>query len=242
MQRTVAVTLRVAPGDEAKLERTAAAFGAVCDWISGVAHREGAHRKVPLHHRTYYEARGRFASIRSQFVVRAVGVVADACRREPRRWHRFRPDGAVVYDQRLLRFEPGGTEVKPRGYQRVSLSTLEGRIVCGLALGGYQRAVLAHAERVGECDLLRDRKGRRRLQLSVTLPAPPPANQSGGGLGVDVGLVNLAVDSDGNRPRRGKLAAGLSVNQPHVPERCVNPRGGSSPVVSHRLPGTSLSP
>src|SRR5687768_14284711 len=132
MQRTVTLTVRVAPADAEKLARTAAAFGAVCDWVSGVAFAEGIHRAVPLHHRTYYEARGRFAPSQAQLVVRAIGVVADAYRRDRTRRHHFRPDGAVVYDERLLRFEPRG------GYQRVSLATVDGRVRGDLAIGGYQ--------------------------------------------------------------------------------------------------------
>jgi IS605 OrfB family transposase len=180
----------VAPEDAPKLERTRAAFAAACDWISGVAHREGVRHRVPLHHRAYYEARGRFR-LPSQFAVRAIGVAADAYRREPHRWHRFRPEGAVVYDARLLRFEPEG------GYQRASLATVDGRIRCELTIGGHQRRLLARATRVGECDLLRDRKGRWRLHLALTLPDPAPADPSAGVLGVDLGIVNLAVDSDG---------------------------------------------
>jgi IS605 OrfB family transposase len=190
MQRTVVLTLRLAPEDAEKLVRTRSAFAAACNWISGVAYREGVRNRVRLHHRVYYEARGRFG-LQSQFVVRAIGVVADAYRREPARWHRFRPEGAVVYDERLLRFEPKG------GYQRASLTTVDGRITCGLAIGGYQRQQLARAEKVGECDLLRDRKGRWRLHLSVALPVPSPADQSGGVLGVDLGITHLAYDSDG---------------------------------------------
>jgi IS605 OrfB family transposase len=193
VQRTVVLTVRPTPEDAQKLARTSAAFGAVCDWISSVAHREGLHRAVPLHHRVYYEARGRFAPIQSQLVVRAIGVVAAAYRREPKRRHTFRPEGAVVYDARLLRFEPKG------GYQRVSLTTIAGRIVCPLAAGGYQRAVLARAVRIGECDLLRDHRGRWRLHATVVLPDAAPADQSGGVLGVDVGIKNLATDSDGKR-------------------------------------------
>jgi putative transposase len=159
----------------------------VCDWVSGVAFAEGVHRAVPLHHRTYYEARGRFAPIQAQFVVRALGVVAAAYRRDRTRRHHFRPDGAVVYDARLLRYEPRG------GYQRVSLATVDGRVRGALAIGGYQRALLARAERSGQGGLLRDREGRWRLHLSASLPDPPPADQAGGVLGVDLGIVNLAV-------------------------------------------------
>jgi IS605 OrfB family transposase len=168
-----------------------------------VAHREGVFNRVRLHHRVYYEARGHFR-LQAQFVVRAIGVVADAYRRDRARWHRFREDGAVVYDERLLRFDPKG------GYQRASLTTVDGRIVCPLAIGGHQRAVLARATKATQADLLQDRKGRWCLHLAVVLPDPPAADQSGGVLGVDLGITNLAYDSDGtgysgthvNGPRR----------------------------------------
>jgi putative transposase len=172
MQRTVTMTLRPTPEEAEQLSRTAAAFAAACDWISGVAFAEGVLNPVRLHHRTYYEARGRFHPLRSQFVVRAIRVVADAYRRERTRRHRFRPTTATVYDERLMRFEPKG------GHHRASLATVGGRIVCPLALGGYQRANLARATRVGQADLVRDPEGRWRLHLSATLPDPEGADRS----------------------------------------------------------------
>jgi IS605 OrfB family transposase len=191
MQRTVTLTLRVTPEDAPKLERTRERFAAACDWISGVAFAEGVFNTVRLHHRTYYEARARFRPLQSQLVVRAIGVVADAYRRDRTHRHHFRAGTATVYDERLLRFEPKG------GYQRASLATVGGRIRCPLAIGGYQRAILAEAVKVGQADLLRDPKGRWRLHLAVALPDPAPADASGGVLGVDLGLKNLAADSDG---------------------------------------------
>lgn len=188
------MTIRLTPEDAPKLERTAAAFNAACDWISGVAYAERVFNTVKVHHRTYYDVRARFA-LPAQFAVRAIGVVADGYRRDKTRRHAFRADAAVVYDERLLRFAPTD------GYQRVWLTTLEGRVVCDLAIGGYQRAILARATKVGQADLLRDGKGRWRLHVSLTLPDPPPASQQGGVLGVDLGIKNLAADSDGIRYR-----------------------------------------
>jgi putative transposase len=194
MQRTIPLTVRATPEDAATLERTAAAFNAACEWISGVACAVGVLRTVPLHHRTYYEARARFG-LQAQFVIRAIGVVADAYRRgqpsDRKVRHHFRPAAAVVYDERLLRFEP------KNGYQRVSLTTVDGRILCGLAMGGYQRARLGQATKVGQGDLLRDPKGRWRLHLTITLPDPTPASTEGGVLGIDMGICNIATDSDG---------------------------------------------
>ena len=133
--------------------------------------------------------------------VRVLHVVADSYRGKGHKdtRHRFRPDAAVVVNDRLYRFEPKG------GYQRVSLSTIDGRITCGLALGGYQRAVLARATKPTEADLVEDRKGRWRLHLAVVLPDPEPADQSGGVLGIDLGIKQLAVDSDGAQYSGGRV-------------------------------------
>jgi IS605 OrfB family transposase len=150
-------------------------------------------------------------------------VVAAAYRRDKTVRHTWRPDAAVVYDHKLLRFEPKG------GYQRASLATLEGRITCDLAIGGHQRRLLARTAKVGQADLLCDRKGRWRFHLVVHLPDPEPGDQSGGVLGVDLGLKNLAADSDGTRysgatvnglrRRHARLRARLQRNGSHQARR-----------------------
>ena len=198
MLRTVALTLRVAPEGVSKLERTRAAFVAACNDASWVAYAEGLSNAYRLHQRVYYDLRARYR-LPAQHAVLVRDVVAATYRRDKTVRHTWHPDASVVYDDRVLRFEPKGTGAKPQGYQRVSLATLEGRVTCDLAIGGHQRRILAHAEKVGQADLRCDRKGRWRLHLAVHLPDPEPADQSGGVLGVDLGLKNLAADSDGNR-------------------------------------------
>ena len=161
------MTLRVTPEDAPRLERTRAAFAAACDWLSGVAYREHEFNMVRLHRRAYAELRARFG-LPADYAIRVLHVVADSYRGKGRQEtrHRFLPDAAVVLNDRLYRFEPKG------GYQRVSLSTVDGRITCGLAIGGYQRAVLARATKTTEADLFRDGRGRWRLHLAVVLPDP----------------------------------------------------------------------
>ncbi|HAM56576.1 MAG TPA: transposase [Candidatus Rokubacteria bacterium] len=190
MQRTVTCTLRVSEADAAKLAETQAAFNAACDYGSAVAFQERIFNQVRLHHAVYYDVRERFGLL-AQFAVRAVAVVADAYKLDKKTQRHFRPDAAIVYDERLYRLEPKG------GFQRVGLSTLDGRIVCDLAIGGHQRRLLSAAMKIGQAGVLRDTKGRWRIAFSLTLPDPTPPLSPTDVLGVDLGIVHIAATSDG---------------------------------------------
>jgi putative transposase len=76
----------------------------------------------------------------------------------------------------------------------VSLLTLEGRILLPFILGSYQREGLAL--RKGQSDLVLRKDGKWFLLVSVDVPegTPTPATDF---IGVDLGIANLATDSDG---------------------------------------------
>jgi IS605 OrfB family transposase len=80
---------------------------------------------------------------------------------------------------------------------RVSLNTLEGRVVCRLILGARQHALLVDpAWETGGADLVW-RAGIYYLHVTQSREAPPEIEPDGGTLGVDLGIVNLATDSEG---------------------------------------------
>jgi putative transposase len=80
---------------------------------------------------------------------------------------------------------------------RVSLNTLEGRVVCRLLLGTRQHAMLVDPVwEVGGADLVW-RDGMYYLHITHSREAPDEATPEGGALGVDLGIVNLATDSEG---------------------------------------------
>src|SRR5262249_34589634 len=82
-----------------------------------------------------------------------------------------------------------------KGLTHVSLLCLGGRELIPLRYGAYQAARLDRAK--GQADLVR-RDGVFYLFVTIDLPAPPPA-EAEGALGGDLGIVNIATDSDGNR-------------------------------------------
>jgi IS605 OrfB family transposase len=97
----------------------------------------------------------------------------------------FKPRGAVTYDERISSF---------KGLDRVSLWTLEGRMVLPLAYGEYQGRRFDRIK--GQVDLVY-RGGKFFLYATVELPDEAPIEVKDF-LGVDLGIVNIATDSDGN--------------------------------------------
>ncbi|HEX2516771.1 MAG TPA: transposase, partial [Chloroflexota bacterium] len=163
-------------------------FNAACDFLAGVAFRERCANKVVLQRLAYYDARARFG-LAAQLTIRAIGKVVEAYKRDRRVRPRFRPHGAVPYDQRILSW---------RGPAAVSLLTLGGREVVPLRLGAYQEARLDR--RQGQADLVL-REGVFFLYATLEVPEEAPGDPAPEAyLGLDLGIVNLAVDSDGTVP------------------------------------------
>ncbi len=80
---------------------------------------------------------------------------------------------------------------------RVSLNTLAGRVVCRLLPGPRQHAMLVDpAWKMGGADLVWKR-GVYYLHVTQSQEAPALPEEDGQYLGVDLGIVNLATDSEG---------------------------------------------
>jgi IS605 OrfB family transposase len=182
---TLPVKLAPSPAQHAALVATVERFNAACDHLAGVAFRERCANKVRLQRLAYHDTRARFG-LAAQLTIRAIGKVVEAYKRDKRVRPRFRPQGAVPYDQRILSW---------RGPAAVSLLTLGGREVVPLRLGAYQEARMDR--RQGQADLvLRD--GVFFLYATLEVPEAAPGDPAPEAyLGLDLGIVNLAVDSDG---------------------------------------------
>jgi len=105
------------------------AFNAACNTISREAYESKTYNKIELQHRVYYRIREQY-KLPAQLVIRAIGKVAEGYRAERRHLHVFDPCGAMVYDQRIMSF---------KGFDKVSLATVEGRITIPLLTGGCAR-------------------------------------------------------------------------------------------------------
>jgi IS605 OrfB family transposase len=192
LTRTVCCKLDV-DGHDAALAATQRAFNAAATWVARVCWDEGITNTNTAHHRVYGETRADYG-LGAQLAVcaRAKAVEAIKAVKAKRRetCPTFGPRGSIRYDARTHRL---------MSRDRVSLNTLEGRVVCRLVLGARQHALLVDPTwEVGGADLVW-RDGVYYLHVTQSREAPEETAPAGGTLGVDLGIVNLATDSEGEQ-------------------------------------------
>jgi len=185
MQLTLTLKLLPTPPQHTALLTTLERFNLACNFIAAAAWGTQTFNKVKLQTLVYRDVRAQFG-LSAQMTVRAIGKVGDAYKHDKTQQPTFRPHGAMIYDERILSF---------KGLDTASILTLTGREVVPFVMGGYQRERLAAYGIRGQADLLY-RAGTFYLAVVVTVPEPPPTGADF--LGVDLGIVNLAADSDGD--------------------------------------------
>jgi IS605 OrfB family transposase len=172
------------PVQRAALFDTMRAFNAAATDLAAWACEHGTSSKWAIQSGCYRDIRERHG-LSAQMTVRAIKVAADAQKRMPKgKAAQFKPRSAVVYDSRIMSF---------KGAENISLWTVAGRQLIPMRLGDYQRARMDRQR--GEADLLL-RDGVFYLAVCLDAPEPDPADAVGT-LGIDLGIVNLATDSDG---------------------------------------------
>ena len=184
MKLVATVKLLVSPEERERLLATMRRVNEACGWLAERAFELQTADKVKLQKLHYREIRDRFG-LSAQHTVRAISKVCEVYKRDRAKLARFRELGAIPYDQRLYSFK--------NGLDRVSLLALDGRLVVPCAVGAYHRARLEGVR--GQADLVY-RKGELYLFVTVEVPDGSPIAPEGW-LGVDLGIRNLAVDSDG---------------------------------------------
>ena len=155
-----------------------------CDYASGVAWETKTFSKYTLQKHVYGDIKERF-SLSAQVVIRLLAKVADSYTPDKRTRRKFRPLGAIAYDDRILRWKEN----------EVSIWTVEKRKTVPFVCDERTRSLLV--SRRGESDLAY-RGGKWYLLATVEVQEPPPSGATPEDwLGVDLGVSNLASDSDG---------------------------------------------
>jgi IS605 OrfB family transposase len=180
------VRIRLMPNAEQadRLKAMTARFNAAADWIAGELFARELANKIEAQRRLYHQIRQRFG-LSAQTAILCIHRACEAYRRDRSIRPRFRQDAGITYDVRTMSF---------KGIDKVSLLTLEGRIVVPMIVTRYQAERLGHPK--GQCDLVRRRDGKWYLLVTVDVPDGPPIEPADF-LGVDLGIANIASDSDG---------------------------------------------
>jgi putative transposase len=181
---TIQLKLLPTPEQADALRRTLETANAACDSISQVAWDTRTFSTFALQKLCYQDVRETFG-LTAQMVIRALSKVGDAYKLDTKRRRTFRPTSAIAYDDRILSFALPDSSV--------SIWTLNKRQSIPFVCGTRQRALLA--ARRGETDLA-CAGGNWYLFATCAVDEPDPIDIEGV-LGIDLGVTNIATDSDG---------------------------------------------
>jgi putative transposase len=183
------------------LRATQVAFNRAATYCASVAWEQHVTNKNKLHHIVYGATRANYglgsqlaccARDKAAESVRAVRAAPEQKDRKtdeivPKTCPTFRDDSSIRYDVRTYRL---------MRLDQVSLYALSGRVVGQMELGEFQRRTLYDRSwKIGGAELIR-RENVWYLHITQT-KADPERDEPTGFLGVDLGIVNLATDSDG---------------------------------------------
>lgn len=183
MKQTLMIKLSPTLEQYDALLKTMEAFNVACSYASDVAFNNQIWGQYYLHHAVYKKLREEF-KLSSQMAIRAIAKVSESYKTDKKTQHIFKPHSAMVYDQRILSW---------KGLDKVSILTLQGRQIIPTRIGDYHESRIDR--NVRQSDLILH-NSIFYLAIVVDAPEATPDDPTGT-IGVDLGVINLAVDSDG---------------------------------------------
>lgn len=146
--RTMSIKLDV-DDHEAILRETQKCFNEAASWIASLCWNEHITNTNTAHHRVYGETRTRFG-LGAQLAVcaraKAVEAISATRAKKSETCPQFGPHGSIRYDARTYRL---------MSLDRVSLNTLQGRVICRMILGKRQHDMLIDPLwKIGSADLV----------------------------------------------------------------------------------------
>jgi putative transposase len=185
MKLIAQIQLLPSPGQVNALRKTLEVANSACNYISTQAWDSKTFKQFPLHKLTYYAVKEMF-KLTAQVVVRVISKVADAYKIDHKTKRTFGLHGAIAYDNRILTYRLNSMEL--------NIWTVEGRQKMPFACGKRQLELLKGQH--GESDLCFV-KGKFYLMVVCDVETPEPIDVDGV-LGIDMGIANIAMSSDGD--------------------------------------------
>jgi IS605 OrfB family transposase len=187
--KTVACKLYTTSEQFEALRDTFQAFAQACNYVLRVSKENKTTNKVKLQHLCYRDIREQY-NLTANLAIRAIARVAASSKRKLRKVKEFKPT-SVAYDQRIFSYIPAK--------EMVSLSTTKGRIKIPLVLGNYQRHLLEGQIPTSATVVYRKSKRQRGFYINIVLSQPVPRPKGINPIGVDLGINNIAIASNGLR-------------------------------------------
>lgn len=195
MKLIAQIKLLPSPEQHNALRKTLEVANSACNYISTQAWDSKTFRQFPIHNLTYYDVKEMF-QLTAQMVVRCVSKVADAYKLDKKTKRTFKPHGAIAFDNRILTYKLDRMEL--------NIWTVDGRQKMSFVCGKRQLELLKGQH--GESDLCLV-KGVFYLMVVCEVETPKPIDVEGI-LGIDMGIANIAVSSDG-KEFQGKSMKGV---------------------------------
>jgi IS605 OrfB family transposase len=195
LSKTAVCKLKPSEEDAQKLLATLEAFRDACNYISKVAFERRVFNPVALHHMVYRETRERF-KLPANLAIRARDRVAKAYKQRRDKFLKF-TSLSMDLDEKLFRliYMPDGIYA--------SISTLQKRVKPPLDIGDYQRKLLEDVRPTHAVLVYKDKAFFLHITVEKQVPEPKGTNP----VGVDIGMKNLLVSSNGFRAKGGEILA-----------------------------------
>lgn len=195
MKLIAQVKLQPTLEQHAALLQTLEAANAACNYVSNRAWETRTFGQFALHKLCYAAVRATFG-LGADCTVRVFAKVADAYKAGRKAKRTFKPHAAFPFNDRLVSYK--------LAKRQVSIWTMAGRQKMPFVCGERQAKLLEGLR--GECDLVY-RNGEFYLFQTCDVDEEPEV-VTGDFLGVDLGIANIATDSDGTF-YQGKTVKGV---------------------------------
>ena len=186
MKRVIQIKLLPTTEQTAALEETMRRFNAACNWVAERAFERQLANSYALQKLYYYEVRETF-DLPADIAILIFKQVASCYKRDKATPVSFRPLAAVPYRKGAFRY---------KGLEHLNIKTADGqRHDIPMIMGDYQADQFGNVKLFAE--LVRRKDGKWFLMATVEHEPEPPCDTDDF-LGVDLGVENLATDSDGD--------------------------------------------
>lgn len=185
MKRIIQIKLLPTAEQAGCLEQTLRRFNAACNWVAERAFERKLANSYALHKLYYYEVREKF-NLPADIAILTFAQVAACYKKDKSKRVSFRPLAAIPYRRGAFRY---------KGLETLNIKTADGkRHDIPMVMGGYQAEQFGNIKLFAE--LVRRKDGKWFLMATVEFDDEPPCEPNDF-LGVDLGVENLATDSDG---------------------------------------------